>query len=70
MEGQVNIEEIKKRIMRLNLANGNMMNSDNASGNCDCRDNLKGPEGKVLVLYTGGTIGMVRNEKGGTKIKL
>ncbi|KAK0083822.1 hypothetical protein PV325_008142 [Microctonus aethiopoides] len=64
MEGQVNIEEIKKRIMKLNLANGNMMNSDNASGNYDRRNNLKGPEGRVLVLYTGGTIGMVRNEKG------
>lgn len=23
------------------------------------------PEGRVLVLYTGGTIGMVRNEQGG-----
>lgn len=23
------------------------------------------PEGHVLVLYTGGTIGMVRNEQGG-----
>lgn len=23
------------------------------------------PEGKVLVLYTGGTIGMLRNEEGG-----
>lgn len=26
------------------------------------------PEGKVLVLYTGGTIGMVRNKEGGTYI--
>lgn len=24
------------------------------------------PEGRVLVLYTGGTIGMIRNEQGGT----
>lgn len=24
------------------------------------------PEGRVLVLYTGGTIGMVRNKNGGT----
>jgi len=23
------------------------------------------PEGRVLVLYTGGTIGMIRNEQGG-----
>jgi len=23
------------------------------------------PEGRVLVLYTGGTIGMTRNEEGG-----
>ncbi|KAK0182102.1 hypothetical protein PV327_000271 [Microctonus hyperodae] len=64
MERQVNIEEIKKRIMKLNLANGNVMNSHDKSGNCDRQDNLKGPEGKVLVLYTGGTIGMVRNEIG------
>lgn len=25
------------------------------------------PEGRVLVLYTGGTIGMVRNDKGGNR---
>lgn len=27
--------------------------------------NSNEPEGRVLVLYTGGTIGMVRNEQGG-----
>jgi L-asparaginase/Glu-tRNA(Gln) amidotransferase subunit D len=27
-------------------------------------------EAKVLVLYTGGTIGMMRNEKGGKKEKI
>ena len=28
-------------------------------------DEINNPEGRVLVLYTGGTIGMVRNETGG-----
>ena len=28
-------------------------------------EEMNQPEGKVLVLYTGGTIGMVRNESGG-----
>lgn len=28
-------------------------------------DELNQPEGRVLVLYTGGTIGMIRNKTGG-----
>jgi len=37
---------------------------ENAKEKCvDGVDNEK-PEGRVLVLYTGGTIGMMRNEQG------
>lgn len=28
------------------------------------------PEGRVLVIYTGGTIGMIRNEQGGKNFSL
>lgn len=31
-------------------------------------DEMNNPEGRVLVLYTGGTIGMVRNKTGGSSL--
>lgn len=67
----VTIEEIKKRMNGLSCTNGESMGKDthtqkkvNGSFNhvhaCEHK-----PEGKVLVLYTGGTIGMMRNDNGG-----
>ena len=49
------MEEEKKRLRNCPL--------DNCISNNDVAE-IK-PEGRVLVLYTGGTIGMVRNERGG-----
>jgi len=38
---------------------------ENAKGKCIVNAVDEKPEGRVLVLYTGGTIGMMRNEQGG-----
>lgn len=45
------------------------VNTDNSENMENAKRSIIGltnkPEGHVLVLYTGGTIGMVRNEQGG-----
>lgn len=41
-----------RNVERIKRSAGGMINSNE-------------PEGRVLVLYTGGTIGMMRNEQGG-----
>lgn len=55
-ENRTNSQNERRSSLRRNVSKGNLMSSDHT-------------ESKVLVIYTGGTIGMMRNEKNGQYIR-
>lgn len=54
-QNKTNSHNERRSSLRRNVSKGNLLSSDHT-------------ESKVLVIYTGGTIGMMRNEKNGQLI--
>lgn len=61
---EMNISQSPNNMLSDSCHCGTMNNRSNKSLINDLGNENK-PEGRVLVLYTGGTIGMMRNEQGG-----